>query len=170
MRHFFSCLTFIILCFAFCEAEAQSSSNITYQGRLLKTDGTPVADGAQSVTFKIYDGSGTVVWSETQTVTTKSGIFDAKLGAVTMLPTPFPANAELEITVGATVLTPRTKFTAAPYSLGIAGGYVGALNLNGHILGGHGDTVTINPGNNIAFTFDNVSKATKIEAGGNPST
>src|SRR5437660_101010 len=136
MKQFISCLFLaIVLGLVVANVQAQSS-NITYQGRLLKSDGTPVSDGSQSVTFKIYDSSGTMVWSETQPVTTKSGIFDAKLGSTTALPSPFPANAELEITVTGTALSPRTKFTSAPYSLGIAGGYVGALNLNGHILGG----------------------------------
>src|SRR5436305_14925664 len=102
MRHFFSNLfIFVLLGLVVINAQAQSS-NITYQGRLLKSDGTPVSDGSQSVTFKIYDASGTMVWSETQPVTTKSGIFDAKLGSTTALPSPFPANAELEITVTGT--------------------------------------------------------------------
>src|SRR5437016_6143168 len=108
MRHFISCLSLaILLGLVVANAQAQSS-NITYQGRLLKSDGTPVSDGTQSVIFKIYDGSGTMVWTETQSVTTKSGIFDAKLGAATALPSPFPANAELEVAIGGVALTPRT--------------------------------------------------------------
>ncbi len=163
----FSVLVFLVIA---ANLLAQSSSNITYQGKLTDASGKPVADGSQSVTFKIYDGSGQMVWTETQSVSTKSGIFEVKLGANTPLPSPFPQNAELEISVGGTPLSPRTKFTSSAYSLGLSHGYVGALNLNGHIVGGNGDTVTINPGSNVAFVFDNVSKATKIEAGGNPST
>ena len=150
-------------------AFAQSNSTISYQGRLTDAAGKNVPDGNQSVTFKIFDGSGTSSWSETQSVAVIGGVFTVLLGKNVPLPSPFPSNAELEITVANTTFSPRTKFSSAPYALGVSGGYVGALNLNGHILGGNGDTVSITSGSNVAFKFTG-TKGVTIEAGGNPST
>ena len=57
-----------------------SENRINYQGRQLQS-GTPV-DGDVSITFSIYSSAlgGSALWSETQTVTVKDGIFNVLLG------------------------------------------------------------------------------------------
>lgn len=63
-----------------------SENRINYQGRLLQS-GTPV-DGDVSITFSIYSSAlgGSALWSETQTVTVKDGIFNVLLGGEETLP------------------------------------------------------------------------------------
>src|SRR5512136_3098407 len=58
-----------------------------YQGLLLDSAGSPVADGDYELTFSIYDVAtgGTALWSETQTVTVTSGLFNVQLGLTTAL-------------------------------------------------------------------------------------
>ena len=58
-------------------------SLINYQGRLTDSNGNPVANGNQSITFKIFDASsgGNLLWCETNTsVATDNGIFSVVLG------------------------------------------------------------------------------------------
>ena len=52
---------------------------ISYQGKLTNADGAPVANGTQSVTFKIYE-NGTPVFTQTSSVATLGGVFSAFLG------------------------------------------------------------------------------------------
>ncbi|PIS46694.1 MAG: hypothetical protein COT17_07205, partial [Elusimicrobia bacterium CG08_land_8_20_14_0_20_51_18] len=92
---------------------------INYQGRLIDTIGNPLA-GTYSVTFKLYDAasSGSLLWSETQSVTTDNGIFSAALGSSSALPAGVFANDSvyLEIQIGAETLSPRTRLYSAPYA------------------------------------------------------
>ena len=63
---------------------------ISYQGKLSQPSGSPVADGAYSVRFAIYDepvGTHTALWSETNpTVQVKGELFAVMLGSVVNLP------------------------------------------------------------------------------------
>ena len=58
---------------------------INFQGILLDGVGTPVADGSHSTTFTLYNRpvGGTVLWTETQSVTTSAGLFSVLLGTTT---------------------------------------------------------------------------------------
>ena len=60
---------------------------INYQGRLVDTAGNPLT-GAQSILFSVYDAAsaGSLLWSETQSVTPDNGIFSVSLGGVQTLP------------------------------------------------------------------------------------
>jgi hypothetical protein len=60
---------------------------LSYQGVLRDDTGTPVPDNTYSVAFAICDVSsgGTVLWSETQSLTTVHGIANASLGTVATL-------------------------------------------------------------------------------------
>lgn len=66
------------------DASAQSAaSNATFsvQGMLSNTDGTAVVDGTHTLVAAVYlSGTSTVVYSETQTVTTVGGIFSTTVG------------------------------------------------------------------------------------------
>jgi len=100
---------------------AQIPQNISYQGVLTDTGGTPVADGAYSLTFSIYDvdTGGAALWTETHiSVTTVNGIFNVVLGSVTPLSIAFDQQYWLGIAVGGGLeLKPRIQLTSSAYSL-----------------------------------------------------
>lgn len=78
---------------------------IHYQGRLTKPSGAVVADGTQSVNFKLMNEANGVVWEETKDITVKQGIFSTRLGYPGGLPTAaFNGQLRLRVTVGSTVL------------------------------------------------------------------
>ncbi|MDH3892363.1 MAG: hypothetical protein OEV49_14910 [candidate division Zixibacteria bacterium] len=108
---------------------------ISYQGRLIDTAGDPIADGDYSVLFTIYDAesSGTVEWSETQTVPVIDGLFAVKLGSVSPI-TPAVLDGP-ERWLGIKVesdpeYAPRVRLVSVAYALqtesvdGAAGGLV----------------------------------------------
>ncbi|MCI0406483.1 MAG: hypothetical protein L0209_10545, partial [candidate division Zixibacteria bacterium] len=59
---------------------------INFQGILRDGSGNPVANSTYSVTFKIYDApsGGSILWTETQSVGTTSGLFTVLLGSATV--------------------------------------------------------------------------------------
>jgi parallel beta-helix repeat protein len=103
-------------------AQAATGINhqINFQGKLVNTNGTNVTDGTYTVIFSIYTvaSAGANIWTETQSVTTTSGIFQVNLGSVTTLPGSIDFNTDniyLGIKVGADAeMTPRVQFTAVP--------------------------------------------------------
>ncbi|HSX07382.1 MAG TPA: hypothetical protein VLG11_00645 [Candidatus Saccharimonadales bacterium] len=77
-------------------ATAGINSQISFQGKVVKSDGTNIADGTYNVEFKIYQdgtgtGGGTLKWTEdrlvgsTGGVSLTSGTFQVNLGSVTAL-------------------------------------------------------------------------------------
>ncbi len=86
---------------------------MNFQGRLTKANGTPVPDGTYSVTFSLYDAltGGSLVWTETDSVTARNGAFAALLGSATPLSSAtFAGNVWLQIAVGtAPPLAPRQQ-------------------------------------------------------------
>jgi len=98
---------------------AQVPSTLGYQSVLFDGSGVVVADGTYSITFKLYDAAtgGTALWTETQSVATSSGVFNAILGSATSLNLPFDTQYWLGISVeGGAELSPRVQLTASPYS------------------------------------------------------
>lgn len=103
-------------------AFAMTPPAINYQGQLTDNTGAPVADDTYSITFSIYNGSGVLLWSETQgNVLVINGIFNV------MLPAdpgtyPFPAglfNEELFLGVKVRTdpeMTPRRPLTSVPFA------------------------------------------------------
>src|SRR5690606_29966774 len=59
------------------------NQTINFQGRLANPNGTVIADGSYSVVFSLYTQSsgGSNIWTETQSVSTTSGIFRVSLGS-----------------------------------------------------------------------------------------
>src|SRR5580698_249297 len=102
------------------------NNQINFQGKLVNSNGTNVADSSYSVVFSLYNVSsgGTEIWTETDSVTTSSGIFQVALGANTA----FPGNVDfnnpnlyLGIKVGTdSEMTPRIRFSAVPYAFNAA--------------------------------------------------
>jgi len=96
---------------------------INYQGLLKTTAGTPVPNASYSIAFTIYDGptlGATNLWTETQTVTTASGLFAVQLGIgpIPLVDSIFNDTTRyLGIKVGADPeMTPRQRLSSVGYS------------------------------------------------------
>jgi len=125
--------------------ELQSLDDVTipqllsYQGKLTDSLGVPAADTTYSVVFKLYTvpTGGSAFWNETQTVTTRSGLFSTLLGSVTPIGSiPDGGAVYLGMTVsGGSELTPRLRIVSAAYS------YLAGRAANADLLQGR-DTTT----------------------------
>jgi hypothetical protein len=136
---------------------------INFQGKLVNNPAsTNVSNTSYTVIFTFYDRDtgGTVLWQETQTVTTTDGIFRVALGSVT----PFPANFNfnwtglyLGIKVNAdSEMTPRIQMAAVPFAFNaerVAGLTVqdtsGNASTSGILQVGNGKTISF--ADNISF-------------------
>lgn len=99
---------------------AQVPKTLNFQGVLINpSSGDPVADASYSFTFQIWDAvsAGTSLWTESQSLTTADGLYNAVLGTVTPLNIAFDQPYWLEVTVGAETLSPRVEITAPAYML-----------------------------------------------------
>jgi hypothetical protein len=100
-------------------AKAEFPRIISFQGLLTDTLNNPFTDGEYPITFEIYDQEtgGGIIWSENQTITTYTGIFDVLLGTVNPLNLSFNKPYWLAIKYdGDEYLNPRLPFTTVPYS------------------------------------------------------
>lgn len=118
---FFLCIVSACLLILAVPAVAVSSGipqTLNYQGFLMNGSGQPLS-GAQSVTFKLYDVNtgSSPLYTEAQTVSVANGVFNAQIGAVTPITLAFDVPYWLEISVGATVLSPRQPLAAGAYAL-----------------------------------------------------
>ncbi len=115
------------------------NETVSFQGKLVNSDGTNVTNGDYNLEFKIYQGGDgipgggdeTLKWTETRTgsnkVTVTDGIFRVNLGSVTAFGTNVDWNQDtlwLSINVGGTGSTPSwdgemnpfIRLTATPYA------------------------------------------------------
>ena len=103
------------------------NKQISFQGKVVNTNGTNVATGNYDFEFKIYTVSsgGTAIWTETRIttnqVTVTDGVFQVNLGSVTALPGSVDFNTD-NIYLGINFnnngeMTPRVQFTAVPRHL-----------------------------------------------------
>ncbi|MER0439050.1 hypothetical protein [Emticicia sp. W12TSBA100-4] len=103
-------------------ASAQQAKKISLQGFLKDANGKAVADGSQTITFKLYtqEAGGTAEWTEEQTINVFGGVYSTHLGKTVPLENLNwgAATYYVGVTVQGTELTPRTELTFAPYSLG----------------------------------------------------
>jgi hypothetical protein len=92
---------------------------VSYQGRLLNSQGHPVTDSTYSVQFRLYTvgSGGSPFWTETQSVHTTTGLFTVLLGSVTPLSSfPEAGSCYLGMQVGADPeMTPRVRIASAAY-------------------------------------------------------
>ena len=106
-------------------------NTMTYQGSLLRGDGTPVGNGNYSMRFSVY-GTATgdsALWQETDTnVAVMNGLFSTSLGDGIPLGTLFAlySNLWLEIAIdldksgtftASEIYTPRQKVASAPWAM-----------------------------------------------------
>jgi len=140
------------------------NKQINFQGKLANSDGTNVADSSYTVVFTLYDASsgGNTLWTETDSVTTTSGIFQVALGATTLFPGSLNFNSDsiyLGIKVGSDAeMTPRIRFSAVPYAFNAAqlDGVVATQSANGFNLQGGTSTSSVASFNTAsgALTFE----------------
>lgn len=173
-------LTILIFVVAPFVAEAQIPNTFSYQGVLTDGSGAPVADGSYTLTFKLYDAPNTPtdLWSESQIVAVKDGIFNTQIGSLQPLTLAFDEPYYLGISIdGGAELMPRTALTAAPYALvslraetasGLepgASGVVTSVNtLSGEIiLEGGGATTVTRTGNKITVSSTGGTGGTGIQ-------
>ncbi|MBM3330570.1 hypothetical protein FJY68_01805 [candidate division WOR-3 bacterium] len=93
---------------------------LSYQGQLTDTLGRPVADSTYSVAFRLYTvpSGGSSFWNETQSVTTKAGLFSVLLGAMTPIGSvPAAGGLYLGMAVGGgPELVPRLRVVSVAYA------------------------------------------------------
>lgn len=67
---------------------AAQAATMTYQGLATDAKGNPKADAAYPAGFAIYSAptGGSALWSESQSVSTRKGLFTTELGSVTGIP------------------------------------------------------------------------------------
>ncbi|MBI3183442.1 MAG: hypothetical protein HYZ28_14995 [Myxococcales bacterium] len=130
----------LALCFFSSAALAQVPSKVAYQGRLLKSDGTP-AGGTLKFKFDIYDDAtaGNLLFGEEQTLGLTDGFYATHLGDGTAsgIPSGVFTGAEryLEVTVAGEKLTPRQRVSSVPYAMmandarNLSGGTVDATSI-----------------------------------------
>ena len=129
-------------------AGAQVPAVLSYTGTLSDQAG-PVADGSYPVTFRLFDlqEGGTQVWLEPLSVTTRSGVFTALLGAGAVPLDPDALSASqvwLEIEVGGEVLAPRLQVVSVPYALAARSAQLaGGVACTGCIQATHVDATQI---------------------------
>ncbi len=103
-------------------AEAQFNEQINYQGRLLDSTGSAVADGTYAMSFRLYTvaTSGSAIWTETLSgaseVTVIDGLFSVMLGSTTPLSSvDFNQTLYLGVTIEAdSEMAPRKILGAVP--------------------------------------------------------
>ncbi len=110
---------FLFLAVSWCYAQVPQLMN--YQGYLTDGGGSPV-NGTRSIDFRIYDAStgGTLLWSETHSVTVVEGVFNVLLGSVTD-PIPYTLFEDGEryftLQVGSDAeMTPRKQLVSVGYA------------------------------------------------------
>ncbi len=110
----------ILLCAVPALAAAQVPSKVGYQGRLLKSDGTPES-GAVQVTFTIFSdpNAGTQLFTETQSLALTDGYYSTFIGETIPIDATVFTGPErfLEVKVNGTALSPRAKLASVPYAL-----------------------------------------------------
>lgn len=189
---------YLLFVFAVCISTAvfaQAPQALNYQAVARNSSGTILASQNLSVRFSVHDATagGTVVYSETQTVTTNQfGLFTASIGTGTILSGTFSGIAwatndkflQVEIDLGAGYINMGTsQLLSVPYALYAASGNQGPVGPQGPqgvqgpagatgATGPQGPTGATGPAGpagsaNISGTTNNVIKFTAATTGGN---
>ena len=124
MKHLVFFLGLLIL-LVLTDTRAQTPRSLSYQGVLTDTSGNPKPDASYTLTFRLYLSltGGSPVWTETQSLQTKRGLFAASLGSVTQFPPSlnFSVQYWMSIQVGSEAeMSPRILLHAVGHSLSAA--------------------------------------------------
>jgi hypothetical protein len=138
--------------FVFQNAFAATGINqqISFQGKVVNSNGTNVTNGSYTFVFRLYDvdTAGTHIWTESKSLTVTDGIFQTNLGDTTALPGSVDFNTD-NIYLGINFngdgeMSPRVHFTAAPYAFN-------AKKVGGLTVTDTTGTLTIPNGKTISF-------------------
>lgn len=146
------------------QAATGINQQINFQGKIVNTDGTNVADNDYDFEFKIYtvSGGGSAIWTETWNsgstqVTVTDGVFRVDLGSITTLPGSVDFNTDniyLAVNFNSDgEMTPRIHFTAVPYAfnaLKVAG--LTVTNTTGTLTVPNAKTITFSGAYDLTFT------------------
>ena len=116
--------------------QAASAPNVvSYQGRLLNSNGVPVSATTANIIFELYDdvSGGTCLWSNSsstcasttaRSVTLTAGLFSENLGDTSVSYAAIPdavfgdsGTVYLQVTIEGETLSPRKQIASAPYAL-----------------------------------------------------
>ncbi|NTV55051.1 MAG: hypothetical protein HGA16_00925, partial [Candidatus Moranbacteria bacterium] len=131
------------------------NSQINFQGKVVNTDGTNVANGNYNMIFRVYTASsgGSAIWTETwnsgtSQVGVTDGIFQVALGTHTSFPGSIDFNTDnIYLTVefnGNGEMSPRIRFTAVPYAFN-------AEKVSGLTVTDTTGTLTVANGKTVSF-------------------
>jgi hypothetical protein len=100
---------------------AEIPGQISFQGKLTRQNGGPIADDNYQLNFKIYNDPvlfNTLLWEERDTLTTKAGLFQIILGAANPIPDSVfsDTNAYLAIEFVGNELQPRKPFRSVGFA------------------------------------------------------
>jgi hypothetical protein len=128
MKRIMCCFVVLFSIIVADRAVAQIPRVMNYQGVLLGSNAQPVPEGKYDLTFKIYDGTPNLLWTEVQPqVPVSGGLFNVLLGSVVPLNLAFEMPYVLGIQVGADPeMQPRTPLTSTAYSF--TAGQVAGIN------------------------------------------
>jgi len=151
-----------IILLSFSNLYAQIPRTLSYQAVLTDNAGIPKPDGAYNVTFRLFTAlsGGVALWTETQALQVKRGLFSAVLGNVT----PFGANLTfaqpywMSLQVAPDLeMSPRLPLTSTAYSLGVEGSVVTARRSGGDpyvII----DATTVSQNSVLAYRKNNLNR------------
>ena len=104
---------------------------ITVQGRLTDANNLPVPSASYIFNFSIENLTGTILWSEIQSVYASNGVFNAELGRASGgINLPFDKEYLLEVWVEGKKLSPRVNITSSGYAF-VSAGIAGDLDMKG---------------------------------------
>ncbi|MDD5083965.1 MAG: hypothetical protein PHT88_03470 [Candidatus Moranbacteria bacterium] len=131
-------------------AATGTNKKINFQGKVVNSNGTNVANGSYGFIFSIYTVSsgGANVWTESKSLTVTDGIFQTDLGDVTTLPGSIDFNTD-NIYLGINFngdgeMSPRVQFDAVPQAFN-------AQKVAGLTVTDTTGTLTIPNGKTISF-------------------
>jgi len=135
--------------------------SLSFQGLILRGDGTPLDSNEVNFTFALYKGD-TKVWEEVQQLDVIDGIINVQLGKVESLDTvAFNQPIDLGIKLGvAPEISPRTPLTGSAYALGVRGFY----SVEADVVGRVAPNVIAGASNN--YMTSNVAGGTISGGGG----
>jgi hypothetical protein len=151
---------------------------MNYQGRLLTKEGTPVADGVYSISFRIYDAAegGKMLWEEVhESVQVKGGFFYVLLGSINPLSSSLfnAPDRWLEVKVEGEQLQPRSRIATFPYAFNadtVDGKHAADLG-DGHSLhasdGDPKNVVYVDTDGNVGIGTTSPNYKVSIQASGN---
>jgi hypothetical protein len=110
-----------------CVGVPSLTADYSHQGKLTTSSGMPVPDGNYTIQYRLFHAAtdGTAVYTQTNTVPVKGGLFDTSIGLTSVItPEIFSQPTWMEVSVNGEVFTPRQRLEGAPYASSLVAGAV----------------------------------------------